>query len=99
MIFGVVFFSIIALAEGDSLHEALNFVLFIMVGQCAVFYPIVALITLSLLNKWMDYVHAAEKVFLVLGWDNIRDVDLPKRSQETKTGNEEYGYGTFFFRY
>jgi hypothetical protein len=70
-----------------------------MLVVCAGFYPIAAIMTRSLLNKWIDFVHAAEKVFLVLGWDNIRDVDLPKRSQETKTGDEEYGYGTFFFRY
>ena len=70
-----------------------------MIVSIPLSYAIAALITQSLLNKWIDFVHAAEKVFLVLGWDNIRDIDLPKRSQETKTGNEEYGYGTFFFRY
>jgi hypothetical protein len=94
-----VFFFIAGLFKAESLSENIELLKFGMGVVISTFYPIAAIMTYSLLNKWIDFVYAAEKVFLVLGWDNIRDVDLPKRSQETKTGNEEYGYGTFFFRY
>ena len=50
-----------------------------------IFYGFFGLMTYSLTRKWMPFVRLAERVFTAFGWDNPGDIDLVKRSKETRS--------------
>jgi hypothetical protein len=72
---------------------------FMIKGFIAFFYPVFALMTWSLARKWMPFVRLSEKVFHAFGWDDPANIDLVKRSKESRNGDEPPEYGVFYFRY
>ena len=65
----------------EKMLEALPYVIGIGGGF---FYGFFGLMTYSLTRKWMPFVRLAERVFTAFGWDNPGDIDLVKRSKETR---------------
>lgn len=56
-----------------------------MGGVASISFAFVGLMTYSLTRKWMPFVRLAERVFTAFGWDNPGDIDLVKRSKETRS--------------
>ena len=72
---------------------------YFLLGFLFFFYPVFALMTWSLARKWMPFVRLSEKVFHAFGWDDPANIDLVKRSKESRKGDEPPEYGVFYFRY
>ena len=49
--------------------------------------------------RWMKFVRSAEAVFAVLGFKDVRNVDLPRSSKLKRTPQDPIGYGVYYFRY
>ncbi|MDB5777004.1 MAG: hypothetical protein JWP38_3137 [Herbaspirillum sp.] len=53
----------------------------------------------SLARKWLPFVDATEKMFHILGWPDIENIDLVGSSKGRRATGDVYGLGTFYFRY
>jgi hypothetical protein len=54
---------------------------------------------ISLSRQFMPFVRLAEKVFVVLGLPNAKDMDLVQSSQQQRTAADPAEFGTSYFRY
>ena len=53
----------------------------------------------SLAGKYMPFVRLSEKVFKILGFPNVKSIDLVKSSKLQRTADDPGEFGTFYFRY
>lgn len=53
----------------------------------------------SLSRQFMPFVRLSEKVFVVLGLPNAKDIDLVQSSKHQRTAEDPAEFGTFYFRY
>jgi hypothetical protein len=54
---------------------------------------------ISLSRQFMPFVRLSEKVFVVLGLPNAKNMDLVQSSKEQRTAEDPAEFGTFYFRY
>ncbi|AJX31564.1 putative type VI secretion system effector [Burkholderia oklahomensis] len=55
---------------------------------CGASFAIYGVIAINLARRFMPFVKMAEGIFLVLGWDGVEKIDLPRRSKGTKRMGE-----------
>lgn len=77
--FSAAYLLLVSLIAG-WMEEDLGMSLLFILG----FFIFFALMTFSLSRKWMPFVRLAERIFTAFGWDNPGDIDLVRRSRETR---------------
>jgi hypothetical protein len=68
-------------------------------GGGAMSGAVFAVISFRIASKFMPFVRLAENLFTVLGWTNVKNIDLPARTKSKRKAGDTPGLGTLYFRY
>jgi hypothetical protein len=96
------FYLLVCLAligAGDGGGATMENYLYVMGGGllgCIVVYGSIAA---HIASRFMRFVRMAENIFDVLGWKNVKSIDLPARSKAQRRRGDSPGLGTLYFRY
>jgi hypothetical protein len=68
-------------------------------GGGAISGAVFAVVSFRIASKFMPFVRLAENLFTVLGWKNVKSIDLPARTKAKRKAGDTPGLGTLYFRY
>ncbi|WP_242628930.1 putative type VI secretion system effector [Xanthomonas oryzae] len=74
------------------------FLVFSLGSGCGAFL-ILGVIAWNVSRKFIPFTRMAEAIFTVLGWKDVKNIDLPARSRAERKASGTPGLGKLYFRY
>lgn len=76
-----------------------EWILFMIGGSGSVVFVILGIIGFSVARKYIPFVRVAEGVFTALGWQDVKRINLRKKTLKNIRPDDPPALGVFYFRY